>query len=246
VLAHAAKAAAEAAAGAAHAKLAARPRDAAATGQTAQGRAPPVPAPPQARPAATAPRTFPAPDSRIMQDGARTAFAPASTAPAAVARQAQSIVAAAVPPEAHDKQHLVPRRGAGQDTLGQWPEQASAETGFCSEAHLPAKAGEGGDWSVPPARRPHPAPDAVAPAAAPVEGSGREQRRHKLNPPAGQAVYQLRKASVAPVCGQRKEGRGFRRCSCRGWAQGAAEWPLMCRTPTRLKLLRGRTGVLAA
>ena len=163
-----------------------------------------------------------------------------------MASQAQIIVAAAMTQDANDKQQLAPLLMAGQDNVGQLPEKASAATGFLSEANLTAKAVAGVDLYVPPERRPHTAPDAVAPAAAPVEGSVREQMRHKLNTPEGQAIYKMRKAIVEPVFGQIKEGRGFRRFSFRGLAQGAAEWTLICLTHNLLKLFRGRRGLLAA
>jgi len=246
VLEHEAKEEAEAAAVAAQAKIAARQRYEAETGQKAKGRAPTVPDPPQARPAATAQRTFTDPDSRIMKDGASKAFEQAYNAQAVVDSQAQIIVAAAVTQEANDKQQLVPMLGAVEANMGQLPEKASADTGFFSEANLTAKAVEGVDLYVPPERPPHTAPDAVAPAAAPAEGSVREQMRHKLNTPEGQAVYKMRKAIVEPVFGQIKEGRGFRRFSFRGLAQVAAEWTLICLTHNLLKLFRGRTGLLAA
>jgi hypothetical protein len=243
-LEHQAKEEAEAAAAAAQAKLAERQRYEAETGQKAKGRAPTVPDPAQARPAATAQRNFTDPDSRIMKDGASTAFEQAYNAQAAVDSQAQIIVAAAVTQAATDKQQLVPMLGAVRDNVGQLPEKASADTGFFSEANLTAVAGV--DLYVPPERPPHPAPAAVAPAAAPPEGSVREQMRHKLQTPEGQAVYKRRKAVVEPVFGQIKEVRGFRRFSFRGLAQVAAEWTLICLTHNLLKLFRGRTGLLAA
>jgi len=243
-LEHQAKEEAEAAAAAAQAKLAERQRYEAETGQKAKGRAPTVPDPAQTRPAATAQRNFTDPDSRLMKDGASTAFEQAYNAQAAVDSQAQIIVAAAVTQAATDKQQLVPMLGAVRDKVGQLPEKASADTGFFSEANLTAVAGV--DLYVPPERPPHPAPAAVAPAAAPPEGSVREQMRHKLQTPEGQAVYKRRKAVVEPVFGQIKEVRGFRRFSFRGLAQVAAEWTLICLTHNLLKLCRGRTGLLAA
>lgn len=240
-----ARAQAEAAAAAAHAKIPARQRYEAETGQKAKGRAPTIPDPAQARPAAKAQRHFTDPASRIMKDGATKAFEQASNAQVAVDSQAQVIVAAAVTQEANDKQQLGPMLRAVQDTVGQLPEEASAETGFLSEANLTDKAVAGVDLSVPPERQHHTAPGAVAPAAAPAEGSVREQRRHKLQTPGGQAVYKLRKAIVEPVFGQIKEGRGFRRFSFRGLAQVAAEWTFLCLTHNLLKLFRGRTGLLA-
>jgi hypothetical protein len=91
-----------------------------------------------------------------MKDGARKAVAQADNAQAAGASQAQIIVAAAVTPDANDTQQLVPRLLAVQDNVGQWPEKASADTGFLREATLTAKALAGVDLSVPPERQPHP------------------------------------------------------------------------------------------
>ena len=133
-----------------------------------------------------------------MKDGASKAFEQAANAQAAVDSQAQIIVAAAVTQDANDKQQLVPMLRAVQDHVGQLPEKASADTGFFSEANLTAKALAGVDLFVPPERQHHTAPGAVAPAA-PAEGSAREQMRHKLQTPDGQAVYKLRKAIVEPV-----------------------------------------------
>ena len=245
-LAQAAKEEAEAAAAAARAKIAERQRSEAETGQKAKGRVPTVPDPTQARPEAKAQRNFTDPDSRIMKDGASKAFEQAYNAQVAVDSQAQIIVAAAVTQDANDKQQLVPMLLAVQDNIGQWPEKASADTGFFSEANLTAKALAGVDLYVPPERQHHSAPGVVAPTAAPAEGSVREQMRHKLQTPDGQAVYKLRKAIVEPVFGQIKEARGFRRFSFRGLAPVAAEWVLICLTHNLLKLFRGRTGLLAA
>jgi len=245
-LEHEAKAVAEAAAAAAQAKLAARQQYEAETGQKAKGRAPTVPDPAQARPEAKAQRNFTDPDSRIMKDGASKAFEQAYNAQAAVDSQAQIIVAAAVTQEANDKQQLVPMRLAVEDNVGQLPQKASADAGFFSEANLTAQAVEGVDLYVPPERQPHTASGAVAPEAVPAEGWVREQMRHKLQTPEGQAVYKLRKAIVEPVFGQIKEVRGFRCFSFRGLVRVAAEWTLICLTHNLLKLFRGRTGLLAA
>jgi len=245
-LEHEAKAVAEAAAAAAQAKLAARQQYEAETGQKAKGRAPTVPDPAQARPEAKAQRNFTDPDSRIMKDGASKAFEQAYNAQAAVDSQAQIIVAAAVTQDANDKQQLVPMLLAVQENMGQLPEKASADTGFFSEATLTAKAVAGVDLYVPPERSHHTTPGASAPAATPAEDSVREQMRHKLNTPEGQAVYKMRKAIVEPVFGQIKDGRGFRRFSFRGLVQVGAEWTLTCLTHNLLKLFRGRRGLLAA
>lgn len=241
-----AKEKAEAAATAAQAKIAERQRYEAETGQKAKGRAPTVPEPAQAHPPAKAQRNFTDPDSRIMKDGATKAFEQAYNAQVAVDSQAQIIVAAAVTQEANDKQQLVPMLLAVEDNVGQLPQKASADAGFFSEANLTAQAVEGVDLYVPPERQPHTASGAVGPETVPAEGWVREQMRHKLQTPEGQAVYKLRKAIVEPVFGQIKEVRGFRRFSFRGLVPVAAEWTLICLTHNLLKLFRGRTGLLAA
>lgn len=241
-----AKEKAEAAATAAQAKIAERQRYEAETGQKAKGRAPTVPEPAQAHPPAKAQRNFTDPDSRIMKDGATKAFEQAYNAQVAVDSKAQIIVAAAVTQEANDKQQLVPMLLAVQDNVGQLPQKASADAGFFSEANLTAQAVEGVALYVPPERQPHTASGAVGPEAVPAEGWVREQMRHKLQTPEGQAVYKLRKAIVEPVFGQIKEVRGFRRFSFRGLVPVAAEWTLICLTHNLLKLFRGRTGLLAA
>jgi transposase len=245
-LEQAAKEEAEAAAAAARAKIAERQRSEAETGQKAKGRAPTVPDPAQAQPEAKAQRNFTDPDSRIMKDGATKAFEQAYNAQVVGDSQAQVSVAAAVTQEANDKQQLVPMLMAVQDHMGQLPEKASADTGFFSEAKVTDKKLEGVDLYVPSERLPRTAPSPAAPAAAPTEGSVREQMRHRLNTPEGQAVYKMRKAIVEPVFGQIKEGRGFRRFSFRGLAQVAAEWAIICLTHNLLKLFRRRRGLLAA
>ena len=238
VLEQEARAQAEAAAAAAHAKIAARQRYEAETGQKAKGRAPTVPDPAQARPAAKAQRNFTDPESRIMKDGATKAFEQAYNAQVAVDSQAQVIVAAAVTQEANDKQQLVPMLMAVQDNVGQLPEKASADTGFFSEANLTAKAVAGVELYVPQERPSPTPPDAVAPAAASLEGAVREQMRHKLRTPEGQAVYRMRKAIVEPVFGQIKQARGFRQFLLRGLEKVQGEWSLVCTTHNILKLYR--------
>jgi hypothetical protein len=233
-------------AAAAQTKIAARQRSEAETGQKAKGRTPTVPDPAQARPEAKAQRNFTDPDSRIMKDGATKAFEQAYNAQVAVDREAQIIVAAAVTQEANDKQQLVPMLLAVQDNLGQLPARASADTGFFSEANLTAQALEGVDLYVPPDQQRHPAPVEGVNGPASAEGTVREQMRHKLQTPEGQAVYKLRKAIVEPVFGQIKEVRGFRRFSFRGLAQVTAEWALVCLTHNLLKLFRARGCPVAA
>ncbi|MGH8722367.1 MAG: transposase, partial [Burkholderiales bacterium] len=223
---------------AARAKLAERAQQEAATGKKAGGRVPTVPDPAQATPEPTAQRNFTDPESRIMKDGATKGFEQAYNAQAAVDAAAQIIVASAVTQEANDTQQLVPLVVQVETNCGALPATVSADAGYFSEANVTDPRLAGVDLYVPPDRQKHgaPAPGASGPLtpAAPVIA----QMRHKLQTPAGHAVYARRKAVVEPVFGQSKEVRGFRRFSFRGLQKVAAEWDLICLTHNLLKLFR--------
>jgi transposase len=223
---------------AARAKLAVRERTEAATGKKPGGRPPAVPDPAQSTPDPKAQRNFTDPESRIMKDGATKGFEQAYNAQAAVDAHAQIIVATAVTQEANDKQQLVPMVVQVEANCGAVPATVSADAGYFSEANVTDPRLAGVDLYVPPDRQKHGTPDLDASgplaAAAPVI----EQMRHKLQTPAGHAVYARRKAVVEPVFGQSKEVRGFRRFSFRGLQKVAAEWDLICLTHNLLKLFR--------
>ena len=67
--------------------------------------------------------------------------------------------------------------------------------------------------------------------------------RERLSSEEGRALYAKRKATVEPVFGQIKEGRGFRRFSFRGLCPVKAEWQLVCLTHNLLKLFRAKAGM---
>jgi hypothetical protein len=60
----------------------------------------------------------------------------------------------------------------------------------------------------------------------------------KVRAPEGQAFYARRQVIVAPVFGQIKEARGFRRFLRRGVEKIRGEWRLVCLTHNLLKLWR--------
>ncbi len=229
-----ARAEAAAAAETAQAKRAARERQARETGRPPKGRPPQDVDPTQAVPAPRAQRNFTDPESRIMKDGATKSYVQAYNAQAAVDGAAQVIVAAAVTPEANDKQQLVPMLSQARENCGASPGAASGDAGYFSEAAVTAAALTGIDLYVAPDRQQH--GDAPPPPAA--DGTARSAMRAKLQSTAGRAVYALRKAIVEPVFGQIKAVRGFRRFSFRGLAKVQAEWLLICLTHNLLKLFR--------
>jgi len=222
------------------------------------GRPPQVPDPEQVTPEPKAQRNFTDPDSRIMLDGATKSFTQAYNAQAAVDSQTQIIVAAALTQEANDKKQLVAMLKQVEQNLGRKPEQASADTGYFSEAAVTDPQVVGIELLVPPERQKHnegsqpqqvlpdnDTPSSTAPqsptvgkSTAPTAKSAAETMREKLRTTAGRAVYKMRKAVVEPVFGQLKAVRGLRGFSMRGLEKVSAEWQLMCLTHNLLKLFR--------
>jgi hypothetical protein len=84
-------------------------------------------------------------------------------------------------------------------------------------------------------RQRHHAPEAEV-SAAPT--NAKERMAAKVRTPEGRALYARRQVIVAPVCGQSKEARGFRRFVLRGLDNLRAEWCLVCLTHNLLKLWR--------
>jgi hypothetical protein len=240
------------------AKLEERRRQEEESGKKFGGRPPQVPDPEQAQPEPTAQRNFTDPDSRIMKDGATKSFMQAYNAQAVVDSHAQIIVAAALTQEANDKKQLAPMLQQVEQNLGRKPEQASADTGYFSEAAVTDEKVEGIELLVPPERQKHsagseteqiaaeietqtatqPQRESVGAGMPPAAKSAAETMRDKLRTTAGRAVYKMRKAVVEPVFGQIKEVRGLRSFSMRGLEKVSAEWQIMCLTHNLLKLFR--------
>jgi len=220
------------------ARLKEREKEEEERGRKFGGRPPQAPDPAQAKPDPKAQRNFTDPDSRIMKDGATKEFVQAYNAQAVVDSHAQVMVAAAVTQEANDKQQLVPMLVQVEETTGSKPEQATADSGYFSEANVTDPKLAGTDLFVAPDRRKHGEESPVASGPPPPGAGVAEQMRHKLRTPQGRAVYKLRKGIVEPVFGQIKEVRGFRRFLLRGLGKVQAEWRLICATHNLLKLFQ--------
>lgn len=219
------------------ARLKEREKQEAERGRKFGGRPPQAPHPDEAKPEAKAQRNFTDPDSRIMKDGATKEFVQAYNAQAAVDREAQVIVAAAVTQAENDKRQLAPMLLKVQELTGRVPAQVTADSGYFSEANVTDPRLAGIDLFVPPDRQKHGPPVPAATDPPPPASAGvAEWMRAKLQRAEGQAVYKLRKAIVEPVFGQIKEARGFRRFLLRGKAQVEAEWQFICATHNLLKL----------
>lgn len=238
-LEHEARERAEAEKAQVEARLREREQQEAERGRKFGGRPPEVPRPQEAKPEPTAQRNFTDPDSRIMKDGATKEFVQAYNAQAAVDSKAQVIVAAAVTQEANDKKQLVPMLEQVKIVTGSAPQQATADSGYFSEASVTDPKLEGIDLLVAPDRPKHGEEVPLGTGPPPPESSGvAERMRYKLRAPEGRAVYKMRKAVVEPVFGQIKEQRRFRRFLLRGLGNVAAEWKLICATHNLLKLYR--------
>ena len=93
-------------------------------------------APPSPEPDPKAQKNFTDPESRIMKS--KEGFVQAYNGQIAVDAKAQIIVAQGVTQCAADSGQLVPMIDAIEANLGRKPEQASADSGYCSEANLEA------------------------------------------------------------------------------------------------------------
>jgi hypothetical protein len=235
------------------------------TGKKFGGSEPKVPDPDQAKPEPTEQRNFTDPESRIMMDGATKSYTQAYNAQLAVDSHAQIIVAATLTQAANDQQQLVPVLNLVEQNMGRKPEQATADTGYFSEAAVADQTVTGIELLVPPKRQKQneekqtgqaavendtaaaqPQSETVNQGTPPPVKSAAETMREKLQTAAGKAVYKMRKAVVEPVFGQIKAVRGFRGFSMRGLEKTSAEWQIVCLTHNLLKLFRAGLRLQAA
>lgn len=198
----------------------------AAAGPDAAAAAPVLPAP-------GAQYNFTDPDCRIMPSS--HGFVAAYNAQAAVDSHAQIIVACDVGQQTTDAAQLQPLFDQVRQTTGAWPTQASADSGYWSEANVQALTARGIDVYLPPPR-PRRGADSTRPPTQATPAKARMDA--KLATPQGRRIYSLRKETAEPVFGQMKEGRGLRRFRTRGLAKVRGEWALWCATHNLGKLAR--------
>ena len=115
-------------------------------------------APPSDQPDPKSQRNFTDPESRIMKS--KDGFVQAYNARAAVDAGAQIIVAHELTRCGNDQGQLVPLIQAIENNLGRKPEQASADSGYCSQINLEALEAHRVDSYVAPGARQ--APDSSA------------------------------------------------------------------------------------
>jgi hypothetical protein len=174
-------------------------------------------------------RNFTDPESRIMKS--KDGFVQAYNAQAAVDAGAQIIVAHELTQCGSDQGQLVPLVEAIVSNLGRKPAQASADSGYCSEANLEALDTRSIDGYVAPGRAKHPTA-----ANGKVGGPLTQRMRKKIDDGGFETPYRLRKQVVEPVFGQIKQARGFRQFLLRGVEKVRAEWAMICTVHNLLKL----------
>ena len=124
--------------------------------------------------------------------------------------------------EANDQKQLAPMLEQVEQNVGRKPEQATADTGYFSDAALTDEKVAGIDLLVPPKRKKDNEENQTEPVAAgsetppatqpqgqpvgestsPTAKTAAETMREKLKTAAGKAVYKMRKAIVEPVFGR--------------------------------------------
>jgi transposase len=174
-------------------------------------------------------RNFTDPESRVLLT--RDGFIQGYNAQAAVDGAHQIIVAHVLTQSASDHHQLVPLIDGIEANLGRKPKEASADSGYLSEANLQSLADRGIAGYVAMGRAQHPTRQTRN-----VGGPLMQAMRRKLKRAGWRSRYRLRKQIVEPVFGQIKQARGFRQFLLRGLDAVAAEWALICTAHNLTKL----------
>lgn len=202
-----------------------------ARGERGRGR---DPQPPCATPAGKDQFNFTDPESRIMKAGTGAHFEQAYNAQAAVEIDSRLIVAARVTAAPNDKEQLVPTLQAVPPAIRNEVNAVLADNGFYSAAAVATVEAAGGPTVYAALektghhRRVTDLERKTDPPAPAADAAPSAHMRHRLQTPAGRALYRLRQQTVEPVFGIIKEALGFRRFSLRGLGAVELEWTLVC------------------
>ena len=188
-------------------------------------------APPSDEPAPKTQRNFTDPESRILKT--KDGFIQGYNAQAAVDGKAQIIVAHGLTPSGSDQGQLVPLVDGIEANLGRKPQQASADSGYLSEANLASLKAREIDGYIATGRAKHPTAD-----NGKVGGPLTQAMRKKIADGGFETPYRLRKQIVEAVFGQIKQARGFRQFLLRGLENVTAEWAIICTAHNLVKLAR--------
>ena len=190
-----------------------------------------TPAPPSDEPDPKSQRNFTDAESRILKT--KDGYIQGYNAQAAVDGEAQIIVAHGLTPSMSDHGQLVGLIDGIEANLGAKPKEASADSGYLSEANLASLHARGIVPYIATGRAKH--PDEVK---RKIGGPLTQAMRTKLKRAGWRSRYRLRKQIVEPVYGQIKQGRGFRQFLLRGVEKVRAEWAMICMAHNITKLAR--------
>ncbi len=184
-------------------------------------------------------RNFTDPQSRIMPAPGGKDFLPGYNCQVVVDSAHQVIVASWATDRASDKQQAVPMVEEAIDNAGAVPREVSADAGYYSAKAVADLQALGVDPCIVPDQTRHGRVPPPAPRGRiPRQRSPRDRMRRKLQTKRGRKRYALRMATVEPVFGQIKQGRGFRQFLLRGLEKVNSEWSLICTGHNLLKLFR--------
>jgi transposase len=188
-----------------------------------------TPALPKKEPDGKTQRNFTDPESRVLltKDG----YIQGYNAQAAVDAKAQIIVAHGLTQSMSDQDQLGPLLNGIEENLGREPKEASADSGYLSEANLAALADRGIRAYIATGRAKHPAQ-----VKRKIAGPLTRAMRAKLKRAGWRSRYRFRKQIVEPVFGQIKQARGFRQFLLRGVDKVRAEWAMICTAHNLTKL----------
>ena len=176
-------------------------------------------------PADKAQRNFTDPESRIMKT--KDGFIQGFNAQAAVDAHGQVIVACGLTNAGSDQAQLVPMFDAVAAATGRYPNEVSADAGYCSQDNLAALATRPVKAYIATGRQKHGSAAPVGSRAIKPDGLVAAMAK-KLKRAGHRSRYRLRKQVVEPVFGQIKQARGFRQFLLRGLDHVTHEWTLVC------------------
>jgi len=165
------------------------------------------------------------PESRFLHEA--DGFALGYTADLAVSED-HLIVAQRTTQAVSDSESLLPLVDQVMENCGEWPEEASADSGFFSVANVVGLETRGIRGFVPDAHLAGELMRRRGPLKCAGDSPEHVRMRARVRSPAGQARYRRRQALVEPVIGVLKEQRGLRRFRLRGLKKVAVELALAC------------------
>ena len=127
-----------------------------------------------------------------------------------------------------DSESLLPMLDQVQQTCGEWPAQASADSAFFSMENLIGLEARGIEGFVPDAHLAGEQQEHRPPVKSPGETPEHCRMRQRLRSPAGKIRYRRRQALVEPIFGVLKEQRGMRKVRLRGLKKVGTEIAWAC------------------